>query len=73
MLDGRPTPASDIHDFRLRVQCTRCGRQVALPIGTLIGLARIPRRTRIAEVGRRLRCVACGATGELLGVDGWRR
>lgn len=75
-LDGRPTPAADIHDFRdyrLRVRCTNCGRLVDLPIGGLIGVMRIPRGTRIRAVGERLRCVACGAKGEVQGVEGWRR
>ena len=76
VLDGRPTPVSDIHSFRdyvLRVRCPACRRTGDLSIEELVTVMRIPRPTPIYRVGERLRCNDCGARGQVLGVVGWRR
>lgn len=76
VLDGRPTPASDIHRFlnaSLAVRCTSCTRAGDLPIAGLVRFMRIPPRTPIYRVAERLRCLACGGRGRVTGVVGWRR
>ena len=76
LLDGRPAPVSEVGwfvDSTLEVRCQRCNKGNHLQIAAMMRRHKINPRTRIYEVGERLRCATCNGPGTIMGVRGWKR